>query len=127
MRFVLLALPLLATACSGGEEATALAQAKGRVMTIVAECEITGGPPAKTAPRGKCNDILPKARAQEFRGTEVRRKLKVKYAYTAPGDGQLFEGAGELDQILSSPIPRAGDQIDVWVNPANPAQSRLTR
>lgn len=126
MRVAILSLSLLLAGCfGGGGEEVAFTATKGRVVTVKEECQIEGAPNG-ASPRGKCNDIMPKARTQEFRGSEVRRRLTVKFAYSAPGDGELYEGSGEIDQSLSSHVPRPGEELDIWVHPGDPMTTRLS-
>src|SRR5690606_16267538 len=97
---------------------------RGTVVTVKDQCELAF-PDGKAAAVGPCNEILPRSRAQENRGAAVHRKLELTYAYTSPADGQLYQGTNELQQPLSSRVPRPGDSVEVEAHPEHAMVSRL--
>lgn len=126
MRIAICFLSLSLTACGLVESApeVAFTETKGRVVTVKDQCELVF-PDAKAGSVGPCNEILPRSRAQENRAAAVYRKLELTYAYTSPADGQLYQGKNEVQQPLSSRVPRPGESVDVEAHPEHATVSRL--
>jgi len=126
VRIAISFLPLALAACGLVQSApdVAYTETKGRVVTVKDQCELVF-PDGKGGSVGPCNEILPRSRAQENRAAAVYRKLELTYAYTSPADGQLYQGKNDVQQPLSSRIPRPGDSIDVEAHPEHAMVSRL--
>jgi len=126
VRIAILFAPLALTACGlvQSEPEVEYTETKGRVVTVKDQCELAF-PDGKGGSVGPCNEILPRSRAQENRAATVYRKLEVTYAYTSPADGQIYQGKNDVQQPLSSHVPRPGESVDVEAHPQHAMVSRL--
>lgn len=130
LRIALILGSFLVSGCSRGPDIPAevpYTSTNGKVVSVKEECRIVvphdAAAPAASA--GPCSDILRTARGQEYRNAEVWRKLAITYAYTSPADGDLYQGTSELDQAVSAPVPRPGDDLEVFAHPTEAQMSRL--
>lgn len=125
MRIAVLLVPLTLTACGimEAEPEVEFTTTTGRIVTVKDQCELvfTDG---KSSAVGACNEILPRSRTQENRSASVQRKLEITYAYTSPADGLIYQAKNDLQQPLSSRVPRPGDSLPVM---AHPQQAMVTR
>lgn len=126
MRIAILFLPVTLTACGlvQSEPEVAFTETKGTIVTVKDQCELAF-PDGKGGSVGPCNEILPRSRAQENRAATVYRKLELTYAYTSPADGQIYQSKNDVQQPLSSRVPRPGDSVDVEAHPNHATVSRL--
>lgn len=126
MRIAILFLPLALTACGifQSQPEVPFTETKGTVVAVKDQCELAF-PDGKGGSVGPCNEILPRSRTQDNRAATVYRKLELTYAYTSPADGQIYQSKSDVQQPLSSRVPRPGDSVDVEAHPNDATVSRL--